>query len=78
MSWEAREREPQTLETKNQCVWDEGVDMNRGVLAMIFPFTSCPGFRGFLRPPLVGMPMVAGLRADGRRQASGRGKGARV
>lgn len=24
MSWEAREREPQTLETKNQCVWDEG------------------------------------------------------
>ena len=24
MSWEAQEREPQTLETKNQCVWDEG------------------------------------------------------
>lgn len=24
VSWEAQEREPQTLETKNQCVWDEG------------------------------------------------------
>lgn len=24
MSWEAQEREPQTLETKYQCVWDEG------------------------------------------------------
>ena len=24
MSWEAREREPQTLKTKNQCVWEEG------------------------------------------------------
>ena len=24
MSWEAREREPQTLKTKNQCVWDKG------------------------------------------------------
>ena len=61
-----------------KCVWDKRVNMNWGVLAMTFPLTSLPGFRGFLRPPLVGMLMVIGLCGDGHRQASGREKGARM